>query len=130
MPTDKMEVGNLFIVDPNTGDKIELVGIQEITFEPLEPIDTKFLSLPPEYNFSIDMFRISAKALRDILYKTFTVTGTVEEIARQVFLNIPLGREVVDLDFKQNKTHKKKRINKKWARKYGYTCKVYYVEGD
>ena len=131
MPTDKMEVGNLTFTDPKTGQETRINTIATLTMatddtSQYEPIKT------PEYPREITgTFKIKdMKALRELLYKSFTVSSTIEEIAREVFLNMPLGYEVVHLDFKQNKTHKKKRISKKWARKHGYTCKVYYVEGD
>lgn len=121
MPTDKLEVGNLTFVDLETGQKTKIDTIPSLTMvtdetSQFEPI--KALEELPEITVT--------STFLDMFYKSFTVIGTIEEIAREVFLNMPLGHEVVDLDFKQNKTHKKKRINKKWARKYGYTCKVYY----
>lgn len=105
MPTDKTGVSNLTIVDPETGQKTRIDTIPTLTMA----IDDTSQYEP---------------------IKAFTTSGSIEEIAEEVFLNMPLGREVVDLEFKQNRIHRKKRINKKWARKYGYTCKVYYMERD
>ena len=130
MPTDKMEVSNLTFVGQATGQETRINTIATLTIttddtSQYEPIKT--LECPKEI---IGTFEIKdMKILRDILFKSFTVTGTIEEIAKEVFLNTPLGHEVVDLDFKQNRTHRKKRINKKWKKKYGYTCKVFYAEG-
>lgn len=68
------------------------------------------------------------RALRELLYKTITVRGSLDEIVKILFVNAPLNRVIVHLDIKQNRTHKKRRINKKWANRYGYTCRAYYVE--
>lgn len=130
MPPDKMEVGNLTFTDPKTGQETRINTIATLTMatddtSQYEPI--KALEYPREITGTLEIKDM--KILRDILFKSFTVTGTIEEIAKEVFLNTPLGHKVVDLEFKQNRNHKKKRINKKWARKYGYACKVYYVEG-
>ena len=43
------------------------------------------------------------------------------------FAGIPII--VVPDSKKQNKTHKKKRINKKWAKRYGYTT-YNFIEDD
>lgn len=130
MPTDKMEVGNLTFTNLKTRQETRINTIATLTMatddtSQYEPIKT--LEYPREITGTLEIKDM--KALRELLYKSFTVTGTIDEIAREVFLNMPLGREVVELSLKQNKTHRKKRINKKWAKKYGYTCKVYYVEG-
>lgn len=134
MPIDKLEVKNVFITNPDTGEKTELKGVSTLTmttdetsqYEPIKAFDSKGFTGTLEKATT----KLVMKVLRDILYKSFTVRGSIEEIVREVFLNMPLGHEVVDLEFKQNKTHKKKRINKKWKKRYGYTCKVYYVEGN
>lgn len=128
MPTDQMEVSNLTIVDPETGQETKIDTIPTLTMtiddtSQFEPI--KALQEPKEITGTLEIKDM--KTLRKLLYKSFTVSGSTEEIARGVFVNMPLGHEVVDLDFKQNRTHKKKRINKKWAKRYGYTCTVYYV---
>lgn len=130
MPTDKLDVSNLYITDPETGQETKMDTIPTLTMTTdagvnHEPI--KAFEPPREITGTFEIKNM--KALRELLYKSFTVSGSIDEMVREVFLNMPLGREVVDLEFKQNKTHKKKRINKKYAKKYGYTCKVYYVEG-
>lgn len=131
MPTKEMKVENIFIVDQNTGEEMELGDIATLTMttddtSQFEPIKPYYEAEEIAGTFEIK----NMKAIRELLYKSFTVSGTIEEIVKEVFVNMPLGREVVDLEFRQNRVHKKKRINKKWAREYGYTCKVYYVEGD
>lgn len=131
MPPDKIDIGNLTFVDLETGQETKIDATPTLTMATDETLDYEPIigwDKPMEFNATLEVK--NTKRLMDVLFKSFTVTGTIEEITRKVFLNMPLGREVVDLEFKQNKTHKKKRINKKWARKYGYTCKVYYVEGD
>ena len=131
MPTDKLEVSSLTIVDPETGQEARIDSIPTLTMATDETLDYEPIidwDKPKEINGTFEIKDMGV--LWDLLYKSFTVSGTIEEITREVFLNMPLGHAVVHLDFKQNRTHRKKRINKKWARKYGYTCKVYYVEGD
>lgn len=114
---------------PEILNNVDLQLIQDISmpmdnigeFGPIvNPTESKGFTATMEIN------EIGMKTLRDLLYKSFTVTGSIEEIAREVFVNMPLGHEVVDLEFKQNRTHRKKRINKKWAKRYGYTCTVFY----
>lgn len=131
MSTDKMEVSNLTIVDPETGLETNINAIPTLTMATDKTLDCEPIigwDRPMEFNATLEVK--NTKRLMDTLFKSFTVSGSIDEIVRKVFLNMPLGREVVDLDFKQNKTNKKKRINKKWAKRYGYTCKVFYVEGE
>lgn len=131
MPIKDMEVSNVFTVDPEIGEETEIKGVETLTVTTDEAIDynpnTSFAE-PIEFNATMEVKDM--RRLKDLLYKSITVTGTLGEISRQVFLGLPLHYEIVDLEFKQNRTHRKKRINKKYANKYGYTCKVYYyVEG-
>lgn len=111
MPTDKLEVGNLFIVDLDTGERTELNGIEEVTFTTEDTSvsnENKAYITPRELSLSLDISDISIEMM-EMLMPKFRILG---------------------LMYSQNKTHRKKRINKKWAKKYGYTCTVYYVEGE
>jgi hypothetical protein len=106
MPPDKLkfDVGNIFIKDLNTGEETELNGIADINIttdriEEIEPIRT-----PREMSFSMDVSVISIEIIEQLMPKV----------------------RILGLLYSQNKTHKKKRINKKWAKRYGYTCTVFY----
>lgn len=58
------------------------------------------------YNFDLDITDIDSKVLDELTAR-----------------NKPM--RIVDYKLIQNKRHKKKRINKKWAKKYGHTMEVY-----
>jgi len=127
MPTDKLEVGNLTFVNLETRQEIQIDTTPTLTMATDETIEHEPIKSFEQTEEITGTFEIkNMKALRDLLYKSFAVRGSIEEIARKVFLNMPLGHEVVDLEFMQNRIHKKKRINKKWAKRYGYTCIVFY----
>ncbi|MSU01913.1 hypothetical protein [Tissierella pigra] len=127
MPIDKLDVENIYMIDPNTGERTELKGVADITvatedisaYEPIVPY-------AGDTSFAMDV-TVSDEFKEKFFPKKLTVKGSIEEIVREVFLNMPLGHEVVDLEFKQNRIHNKKRINKKWGKRHGYTCTVIYI---
>lgn len=107
MPPDKLkfDVGNIFIKDLNTGEETELNGIADINIttdriEEIEPIRT-----PREMSFSMDVSVISIEIIEQLMPKV----------------------RILGLLYSQNRIHRKYRINKKWAKRYGYTCTVYYI---
>ncbi|OZV12325.1 hypothetical protein CIW83_09520 [Tissierella sp. P1] len=105
MPPDKLDIGKIFIKDLNTGEEMELNEIADINIttdriEEIEPIRT-----PREISFSMDVSQVSIEAIEQLMPKV----------------------RILGLLYSQNKTHRKHRINKKWAKRYGYTCTVYYA---
>ena len=127
MSTDKLDIGNAFMIVPNTGDRIELNGIQKMTIEAVEPIDIEPIKTSGEIEISMDVEKISRKTLLHLMYKSIVTKGSPEEIAKGIFRGLPLEAKIQEVELRQNRTHKKHRINKKWAKRYGYTCTVYYV---
>lgn len=127
MPTDKLEVENIFIVDSNTGERTELKGVADITvttedisaYEPIRPYTG-------DISFAMDV-EVSDEFKEMLLAKKLIAKGNLEEIAKEIFLGLPLKSRILDLEFMQNRIHKSKRINKKWAKRYGYTCTVIYI---
>lgn len=127
MPTDKLEVGNLFIVDQNTGERTELKDVTNITvttdneseIEPIRPYTG-------EISFTMNV-EVSDEFKEMFLPKKLTAKGNLEDVAKEIFWGLPLESEILDLEFSQNRIHKRKRINKKWAKRYGYTCTVIYI---
>lgn len=126
MPPEEMPTGTLYMINPNTGEEIELDGIQEITMEPVEPIDIEPIKTDGEIEISMDV-KISDELKEMLMPKKLVCKGSPEEIAKQIFRGLPLEAEIQAASLRQSKTHKKKRINKKWAKRYGYICTVYYL---
>jgi len=69
---------------------------------------------------------ISDELKEMLMPKKLVCKGSPEEIAKGIFRELPHEAEIQEVDLRQSKTHKKKRINKKWAKRYGYICTVYY----
>lgn len=139
MPTDKLEVENVFIVDLETGQRTELKGIDEVLIITKEDLDKNepYMSLtePKEFTATMEVKEIGMRMLNMIRGRKI-FKGNMNDIVLKLINFIYVHRvafgycNIYDICIKQNRTHKKKRINKKWAKRYGYTCMVYYVEGD
>lgn len=128
------KIGRAVMIDPNTGDEIELDGIDEIIIEPLEPIEVKTYKIPCEYNFSMDNVKISDDLIKMLLpprkiyvQNIFSIKDFLKLVSlAQLMLSLPPSKsEIVGVTLKQARTHKKKRINKKWAKRYGYEVILY-----
>lgn len=121
----------MLIANPKTGEETEFKGIQPLTITTDKTVDDNLFpacNQPTEFNATMDV--INAEALNELLYNTLAIKGTVEEIARGIVRLLLAGYTIARLYFWQIRTHKKKRINKKWAKKYGYACKVYYYKDE
>lgn len=134
MPTDKLDIQNAFMIDPNTGDRIKLDGIKEMTVEAVEPIDIEPIKTGGEIEISMDV-DISDELKEMLMPKTLVLkdiynTGDLLRklhIAKWILEDAPINANILQAIVRQAKTHKKKRINKKWAKRYGHTCIVFYV---
>ncbi len=116
--TNKIKTDKIFIKDLGTGKTTELNGVHNMIALTASAIGA------PEVT--------DKKALLPILYDYITVQGTLNEIAQEVYRKILWHGhyETKHVDIAQIATHKKKRINKKWAKRYGYVCRVYYAWRD
>lgn len=126
MLPEEMPTGTLYMINADTGEEIELDGIQEITMEPVEPIDIEPIKTGGEIEISMDV-EISDELKEMLMLKKLVCKGSPEEIAKQIFRELPHEAKIQEVELRQSKTHKKKRINKKWAKRYGYICTVYYL---
>lgn len=113
MPTDKLEVKNIFITDLDTGQRTELKDVTDIKEDKVEY--EPFIS-PREVSFEVEIS----------LPKKLIAKGNLEDVAKEIFFGLPLEAKILDLEFMQNRIHNRKRINKKWAKRYGFTCTVVY----
>ena len=117
--------GEMYFVDPGTDEKIKIDGIKDFKVNNDTIPEYNFSAeLNKEYNFEIDTNKISKKELLKLICNTSILTGSIGEISEQLIYEA-LSNKIRWVDLKQNKVHKKKRINKKWAKQYGYTCVVY-----
>lgn len=127
MPPDNLDVCKIYIENLETGERTELNGIEDITIATLDTSKFEPITIPKEYNISMDISNISDE-VKDMLFgKKLVCTGSLEEISNKVFKEIPDIKSILNIDLIQNRIHKKHRINKKWAKRYGFTCTVYYV---
>ncbi|SCG82719.1 hypothetical protein DW1_1146 [Proteiniborus sp. DW1] len=124
MPADKF-VGRLYTSDPITGEKREIKGIQEFTINTDEIADYEPIEVPKEINISLNNVEISQEAIEMLIGKHRVLKGSLKGITEQI-INQILPNEISWIDLKQNRVHKKGRINKKWRKRHGYTCTVYY----
>ena len=128
MPTDKVSsiIGRMYIENPETGERTELNGIPTLTMTTDDTSEFEPNAFPAEYSFSMDISNISDK-VKDMLFgKKLVCTGILEEISNKLFKEIPDIKSILNIDLIQNRIHKKKRINRKWANRYGYTMTVDY----
>ncbi len=116
--TNKTKTDRAFIKDLNTGETTELNGVHNMI-----ALTANTIGVPEATN---------KKAPLPLLYDHITAQGTLDEIAQEVYQKIlQHGHyETTPVDIVQIATHKKKRINKKWAKRYGYVCRVYYARRD
>lgn len=122
-----MPTGTLYMTNPDTGEKIEAMPIQTLTVGSVGNLDKcRPIDFDREISFDIDIDKISRKTLLDLMYNSISAKGSLEEIAKQIFIKLPHEAKIQEVELKQNRTHKKKRINKKWAKRYGYICTIYY----
>lgn len=128
MPPEEMTTGTLYMINADTGEKTELMPIQTLTVGSVGNLDKCGpIDFDREISFDIDINKISRKTLLDLMYNSISAKGSLEEIAKKIFRELPLGAKIQAASLRQSKTHKKKRINKKWAKRYGYICTVYYL---
>lgn len=104
MPIDKENflTNKFFMVGPSTDREIEIKWLDSISINEESIPVYESMTLPQELTISID--------------------GVIPEEFKSLF-KAKYKRVVI----KQAKIHKKKRINKKWKKRYGYTCTLYYV---
>lgn len=128
MPTDKLDlsIGKMYIENPETGERTELNGIEDITIATLDTSKFEPITIPKEYTLSVDLANMPDETMQMLFGKKLVCTGSPEEIRKKLFWELPINANILNLDLIQNKTHKKHRINKKWAKRYGYTCTVFY----
>lgn len=108
MKTDTItNISKVYLVNRQTGFKTEIEKIESIklTISKAKTSKGKFLVANKELNLSIDADNITDD-IRNFLYA--------------------IDRAKSSIGILQNRPHDKKRINKKWAKRYGYTCTVYY----
>lgn len=123
-----MPTGTLYMINADTGEKTEVMPIETLTVGSVGNLDKcGLIEFNQEISFDIDINKISRKTLLHLMYNSISVKGSLEEIAKGIFRELPHEAEIQEVDLKQSKTHKKKRINKKWAKRYGYICMVYYL---
>lgn len=128
MLPEEISTGTIYMINPNTGEEIELDGIQEITMEPVEPIDIEPIKTSGEISMDVEISDELKDELKEMLMpKKLVCKGSPEEIAKKIFRELPHEAKIQEVELRQSKTHKKKRINKKWAKRYGYICTVYYL---
>lgn len=128
MPIDKLEstIPKMYIENTETGERTELNGISTLTIDDIITSEFEPNTIPKEYSISMDLSNVSDETIRRIFGKKLVCTGSLEEILNKLFKEIPGIKSILDLDIIQNKIHKKKRINRKWANRYGFTCRVSY----
>ena len=129
---NKIKTDKVFIKDLDTGETTELSGVHNMV-----ALTANAISVPPDmFNYPQEItipFEVTGeKALLPILYDYITVQGTLNEIAQEVYRKILWHGhyETKHVDIVQIATHKKKRTNKKWAKRYGYICRVYFARRD
>lgn len=105
MPPKVMSnIGEMYIENLETGERTKFEGISDISIDYDEcECDYEPMKLSEEFSFTLDIAEMP-------ILTTLRLLG----------LDGSIGWKIV-----QNKQHKKKRINKKWAKKYGYTCLVW-----
>lgn len=133
MPTKELDIGNLFIVDPNTGERTELKDIPTLTMTTDETLDYEPIigwDKPKEFTATMEVKEIGMRMI-NMLRGRKVFKGSMDDISLMLWNFIfnqwvTLGESTIyDIKIKQNRTHKKHRINKKWAKRYGYTCTVF-----
>lgn len=76
---------------------------------------------------TFDIFpEMYTNALNKLLPKKIVLQGNPENLAKGIFKKLPSSANILSIDIFQTKKHRNKRIDKKWAKRYGYTCIVYY----
>lgn len=76
---------------------------------------------------TFDIFpEIYTNALNKFLPKKIVFQGNPRSLAKDLFYQLPSGVNILEINLFQTRKHKKKRIDKKWQKRYGYTCIVYY----
>ncbi|MGJ0847425.1 hypothetical protein ACR77J_12110 [Tissierella praeacuta] len=123
MPTDKLDIENIFMIDANTGEKTEIKGVTNITVTTEDKVEYEPFISPREISFDVE---ISEELREKLLPKKLVCSGSPKEIGEKIFRDFPLECKILGVHLKQNRIHRKRRINKKWAKRYGYTCKVFY----
>ncbi len=116
--TNKIKTDKVFIKDLDTGETTEFNGMHNMI-----ALTANTIGVPP------DIVNYPQEITIPLLYDYITAQGTLDEIAQEVYQKIlQHGHyETKHVDIAQIATHKKKRINKKWAKRYGYICRVYYA---
>lgn len=128
MPTDKLQsvIPKMYIENLGTGEIAEIKEISTLDIIDTNTIEFEPITFPTEYTFSMDISNISDE-VKDMLFgKKLVCTGILEDISNKLFGEISDIKSIFSLYLIQNRIHKKHRINKKWAKRYGFTCTVYY----
>jgi len=129
MPPDMVDIGKVFFTNLQTGKKFEIKGITDInvsTLDTREFADIKPIDISKGYSSPMINVEISDEFLEKLIGNRKVVKGSLREISRELVENGIWIDNILWINAKRNKVHKKHRINKKWAKRYGYTCTVFY----
>lgn len=134
MPPDNIQANNLTFTNLETGQEVKLDIIPTLTMttgQESEHEPYMDLTEPKGFTATMEVKEIGMRMI-NMLKGRKAFQGSVDEISATLFNFISwqwatIGESTIyDINIKQNRTHKKKRINKKWAKRYGYTCYVDY----
>ncbi len=86
------------------------------------------LNLLDDNGFTISLeITDMSEELKDLLMPNYVVAqGSLQQIATILAIMRGAGIEIISTHLEQTRTHRKKRINKKWAKRHGYTCAIRY----
>lgn len=129
------QLKNLYMKNLETGETTKLSderGFATIpTIETAKEIDADFIHLPEkEISISGKITNLSDGLAQLLMGKRLVFTGTLDQIMKNFTETVTLDMNILAVRLKQNKTHKKYRINKKWIKRYGYTLTVHYNIDD
>ncbi len=129
MGEDYTTKGDLYIMSTDTGEVAKLgkaINVEMVASDTSQEKQELNLSDDKEMTLSFDITELSDE-LKELLMPNYVVAqGSLQQIAAILVIMREAGIEIINTHLEQARTHRQKRIDKKWAKRYGYTCLIRY----